>query len=123
MNIKSEISVPDDHTLTGFTIYEVDYDFLVIIDPCVVDSYTATFVAADIIYDLGAPTLENVSYYEFEQSPNCGYPETVTLTDLPTFVTQNIADADFTVPFNSDLSLIGQYPVTIRSEIQVPVDA
>ena len=30
--------------------------------------------------------------------------------------------ADFSVPYSFDLSLIGSYPVTIRSEINVPKD-
>lgn len=107
VNIKSEIKVPDDYTLSTFRTYEVNYDFLVIIDPCVVDSYTASIVAADITYDIGTPSLVNVSPYAYEQQPNCGYPETVTLTNLPAFVTQNAVEADFTVPESFDLSLIG----------------
>jgi hypothetical protein len=64
-----------------------------------------------------------VSPYIFDESPACNYPETVTLTDLPTFVTHNAPTTeDFTVPVNSDLSLIGSYVVTIRSEISVPDD-
>ena len=123
VNIRSEVQVPDDHTQSTFTSFEVNYDFLVVIDPCVIDAYVASIFAADISYDLGATALINVSPYAFEQQPACGYAETVTLTNLPAFVTQNVAQADFTVPLNSDLSLIGQYPVTIRGEIQVPIDA
>ena len=79
--------------------------------------------AADITYNIGTPTLSNVSPYVFEQQPSCVYPEQVTLTNLPNFVTQNVPEADFTVPSSFDLSFIGQYTVTIRGEIQVPVDA
>ena len=75
------------------------------------------------MYNIGGSTLANISPYAFEQQPSCGYLEQVTLTNLPTFVTQNVPEADFTVPSSFDLSLIGQYTVTIRGEIQVPVDA
>jgi len=67
--------------------------------------------------------LSNVSPYIFDENPVCNYPEIVTLTNLPAFVTHNApATDDFTVPGSSDLSLIGAYPVTIRSEILVPDD-
>ena len=42
--------------------------------------------------------------------------------NLPDFVTHNVGTSDFTIPQNVDLSLIGSYTVTIRSEIQVPDD-
>ena len=54
---------------------------------------------------------------------NCGYPETVTITGLPNFVTHNEGTSDFNIPKISDLDLIGEYTVTIRSEIEVPDDA
>ena len=64
-----------------------------------------------------------MSPYVFDENPVCNYPETVTFTDLPTFVTHNAPTSDdFTVPVNNDLSLLGSYTVTIRSEIEVPDD-
>ena len=92
-------------------------------EPCIVSFYTATLEVADIYYNIGNTARKNVSPYTFDESPVCNYPETVTLTNLPTFVTHNApATADFSVPYTSDLSLIGSYPVTIRSEISVPND-
>ena len=44
------------------------------------------------------------------------------MTTLPTFITHNEATSDFTVAKTDDLSLIGGYAVTIRSQIQVPTD-
>ena len=79
--------MPDDHTQSTFTPHAVNYDFLVIIDPCIVNQYIATIIATDITYAIGSTTLANVSPYAFEQQPNCGYPETITLTNLPAFVT------------------------------------
>ena len=76
-----------------------------------------------ISYSIGGATLANVGSYIFGEDPVCNYPETVTLTDLPTFVTHNGPTSDdFTVPQTNDLTLIGSYPVTIRSEICVPDD-
>ena len=46
----------------------------------------------------------------------------MTLTSLPTFVTHNKASSDFLISKNNDLSLLGKYVVTIRSEICVPND-
>ena len=64
-----------------------------------------------------------MSPYVFDENPVCNYPETVTFTDLPTFVTHNAPTSDdFTIPVNNDLSLLGSYTVRIRSEINVPDD-
>ena len=38
-------------------------------------------------------------------------------------VTHNDAAADFTVPFTSDLNLVGEYFFTIRSAIRFPADS
>ena len=51
--MRGEIQVPDDHTMFTFTTYFVEYDFSVIIEPCVVGSYVADIVAADISYQIG----------------------------------------------------------------------
>ena len=123
VTIRSEIQVPDDATLTTFSTKFVEYQFTIFIEPCIVNMYSATIEAADISYNVGAPEILNTSPYVFDEDPVCNYPETVTLTDLPVFVTHNApASDDFTVPLNSDLSIIGSYTVTIRSEIEVPDD-
>ena len=44
------------------------------------------------------------------------------MVNLPVFVTHNEASSDFTIQRNSDSNLIGEYAVTVRSEIQVPSD-
>ena len=44
------------------------------------------------------------------------------MTNLPSFVTHNLATADFTIPQTFDLALIGEYKVRIRSEISIPDD-
>ena len=60
--------------------------------------------------------------YIFDEDPVCNYPEIVTVTNLPSFAKHNEATSDFTIPQNNDLDLIGEYTVTLRSEIQVPDD-
>lgn len=120
ITIRSEISVPTDYTQTTFTQMFVEYDFIVIIEPCIVDSYEDTLTAATIEYAIGSLALANVSPFEFTQFSNCGYKETVTTTNLPAFVTHNMATYDFSVPQNSDLTLIGLYYVTLEGVIQVP---
>ena len=116
VTLRSEIQVPDDHTKSTFTPYFVEYQFLIQVEECLVDTYTADQVIDVISYNIGAPTLTSPQY-SFVESPACNYPETVTLINLPAFVTHNEATSDFTIDQNSDLSLIGSYTVTIRSEI------
>lgn len=60
--------------------------------------------------------------YAFEQSPACGYEETTMVSNLPPFAIHNEAESDFTVPSSSDKTIVGEYLVNIRSEIQVPTD-
>ena len=95
----------------------MDYDFVIIMQPCTVETYTANQVVGLISYNIGEESLVNVGVYNFLEDPGCDYPETVTLTNLPDFVIHNESTSDFTLPKNSDLDLIGEYTVTIRSEI------
>ena len=60
--------------------------------------------------------------YDFVESPICNYSELVTMTNLPPWATHNLANSDFTVAQTSDLARIGEYVVTIRSEISMPSD-
>ena len=90
--------------------------------PCQIVEYVATLKVTDIRYAISEPALLQVGSYSFDEVPLCGYPETVTLTNLPLFVTHNEVSSDFSVPQSTDLSLIGEYTVNIKSEIQVPND-
>ena len=38
------------------------------------------------------------------------------------WVNHNSGISDFTIPLNTDLSLIGEYIITIKSEIMIPTD-
>ena len=121
VTIRSEIQIPDDYTKTSFTRMFVEYDFQILIEPCIVNTYTATTSITEIVYNIGA--LEKTDgLYVFDEDPVCNYPETVTLTNLPVFVNHNEAQSDFTIPQTTDLSLLGEYIVNIKSEICVPDD-
>ena len=52
-------------------------------------------------------------YYEFEQTPACGYDQSITVADLPIFATHNAGSLDFTIPQTSDGGLTGEYTVTV----------
>ena len=86
-----------------------------------VTDYVASLKVTDITYVLNTPTFTGGNYI-FDEQPFCGYTETVALTNLPVFVTHNLATSDFTVPATNDLSLIGSYVVNIKSSISVPTD-
>ena len=66
-----------------------EYDFLIRMKPCLVSTYTATTKVTLITYNIGAPTLKSVKYV-FDEAPVCNYPETVTVTNLPTWATHNL---------------------------------
>ena len=78
-------------------------------------TYQATTSVVELRYAIGEPATPD-GLYIFDEDPQCGYPETVTLTNLPTFVTHDEPNSNFSV-FTTDLNDIGQYTVTIRSEI------
>ena len=121
VTLRSEILVPDDYTLTTFTPFFAEYLFLIQVEECIVHTYMADETIDVISYNIGAPTLTSPKY-SFVEDPACSYPETVTFIDLPPFVTHNEGTSDFTIELNLDLSIIGSYKVTIRSEILIPDD-
>ena len=119
VTLRSEINIPTDHTKTTFKTLFIEYPFVIEVNECLVNTYKAAQVITIISYNVGAPSMTS-SQYTFDESPPCQYPETVTLTNLPSFVTHNLATSDFTIPQTFDLSLIGEYKVHIRSEISIP---
>ena len=67
----------------------VEYEFTIFIEPCLVSTYLPILEVTDISYNIGAPEILGVGSYIFDEDPVCGYPETVTLTNLPIFVLHN----------------------------------
>ena len=121
VTIRSEICVPDDYTGATCTVLADEYDFSIYINPCLVTAYTDTTTVTVISYNIGAPDLTD-GLYVFDEDPVCNYPETVTVTNLPAFMLHNEPVSDFTVTQVTDLALLGEYTVTLRSEICVPDD-
>lgn len=74
-----------------------------------------------IEYSIGEPS-KTEGFYAFKESPACNYPETVDVSNVPDFVTHNPETFDFTINRVNDVSLIGEYFVTIRSQIEMPKD-
>ena len=72
-------------------------------------------------YTLGDADMTDASYAN-TQSPSCGYTETVTVTNLPSFATHNSGAQDFTIQKFDDRSKVGTYTVTITHTIQEPTD-
>ena len=121
VGLRSEIQIPNDFTMTSFTTLFVEYDFTIYTEPCLVNKYVDTTTVTKIRYNIGDPELKD-GLYVFDEDPFCGYPETVTVTNLPIFVNHNEPSSDFTIPQNNDLSLLGEYIVILHSEICVPDD-
>ncbi len=121
VTLRSQIEVPTDHTQTDFTTLFAVHDFFVFMEPCIVNTYTASTVVSVIVYNVNQADL-TAGFYSFDEDPVCNYPETVTVTDLPAFAVHNEPTSDFTIPQNNDLGLIGEYTVTLRSQIEVPTD-
>ena len=107
VTIRSEIQIPEDYTGMTFKTMFVEYDFTIFVGPCQFSTYTATMQVSDISYNIGSPGLINIGSYIFEEDPVCNYPETTTVTNLPTFVTHNEETSDFTISKINDLSLLG----------------
>ena len=66
--------------------------------------------------------MENFGAYAFQQTPSCGFTETLTLENYPPepFVTHNVDTQDFTVAETSttdpaDTQYVGVYEVVITS--------
>ena len=89
--------------------------------PCVVNTYSEGIIAGPIVYSIGNPALTD-GLYSFIEDPGCGYPFVITVTNLPAFATHNTGPKDFTIAQTNDLSLRGEYTVTIKAELFFPTD-
>ena len=121
ITIRNEISVPVDAEKSSYNLMVVEYTFTIYITPCQVNSYIETSLVGDLVYEIATPGIVSPGYV-FDESPICNYPETVTVTGLPTFMVFDEPNARFELPETADLSLIGIYTFVVRSEIEVPED-
>lgn len=121
VTIKSEITFFSDYTKTTQTTLTAEYTFTIYMEPCIIVDYFDSITVPTLTYFIGDTTLTD-GFYEFTQDLACGYPETITVSNLPSFATHRSASADFQIPATSDLDLIGVYTVNIKAEICVPDD-
>ena len=112
VTIRGEIQVPVDAKKSAYTTHAEEYDFLVTIEPCIITDYADTVRVIELRYNIGHVD-KTEGFYQFDETPFCGYPETVTLQNLPGFVNHNSGSSDFTIPQNSDLAIIGEYTANI----------
>ena len=91
-------------------------------EPCKISSFTGIPIVTDVFYTVGQPDLKS-GKYGFVQDPNCLYPQTLSITGMPTFATSNTATFDFTVLFMAANTDAGVYTVRIQNSISVPKDA
>ena len=73
------------------------HDFTVFIEPCLVSTYLATKQVTVIVYNVNQATLTD-GHYIFDEDPVCNYSETVTVSNLPNWVSHNENSSDFTIP-------------------------
>ena len=59
--------------------------------------YIQSSLVGTITYNIGTPALVSPDY-AFTQDQACGYPEVVSVTGLPAFMTHNTGAATFLVP-------------------------
>ena len=62
VTLRGEIEVPDDATLTTYSPMFVEYDFIIFIEPCIVNTYSDTLKVTLIEYFIGDPTLIDGNY-------------------------------------------------------------
>ena len=75
-----------------------------------------------MLYTVGQPSITS-EINAFVQNPKCGYPETLSITEVPWFVSHDKSSFSFTVPYMSVNDSVGAYSVRIRNSISVPNDA
>ena len=92
------ITFPENYQPTSPTITISDeIEFELQVNPCFVNSYTISSAAINpVSYSLRNPEI-SFGPYGFQQSPDCGYAETVTFDNLPSIVTHNSGSQDFTI--------------------------
>ena len=74
-----------------------EYDFIILIEPCLVNTYTDTTTVKVISYHVGELDLTD-GYYVFDEAPVCNYPETVTIKNLPSFTQHSEENSNFVIP-------------------------
>lgn len=100
VTLKATLFFPTDYTLSGVDSRVIQYDFVIVVQPCLVNDYLDVSTVGDMDYTLGQPGFNSAGSYQFDESPVCNYAETVVV-DIPTEIasvfTHNLATQDFTI--------------------------
>ena len=94
VTVKSQIVIPDG---ASPQILSDDFTFTVLVEPCLVETFTPINQITEIIYHIGEPDLTD-GQYDFQQSPSCNYDQIITVSSVPQFVTHNESAGDFSIP-------------------------
>ena len=105
--------------LVNYPTIETITDFTVTVNPCQVIDFSLDAPLSDINYVTGDSEVPSDSY-SFTSTPSCGYPVTVEITDLPSFVTHDESGSKFMI--FEDTGLSGTFTVSGYGQISVPDD-
>ena len=122
ITVTGKISVPINYTPSSpFEEQTISVTILVRVNPCLVDSFDVISDPIDPIdYTLGTPSV-TFGPYEFAQSPDCGYPVTITFVNLDeTFINHDPVLREFTIQQTDDLTKLGIYQVGVRATFDQP---
>ena len=65
VGIRSEISIPNDHTDGSFIKLMSEYEFTIFVKPCLISDYSAAKADGDIIYTIGGAETLSVTPIRF----------------------------------------------------------
>ena len=93
-------------------------EFTMTVTPCTVTSFDVVDSINSFTYILGTPE-RNFGPYGFQQTPDCGYVETVSFENLPLGpnLTHDSVNQEFTIVENTDYDFIGVYDVVITCSL------
>ena len=115
--ISSEFEQPE--ILGGSSTITRTIEFTMTVTPCTVTSFDVVDSINSFTYILGTPE-RNFGPYGFQQTPDCGYVETVSFENLPLGpnLTHDSVNQEFTLLENSDYTFTAVYNVVITSEFE-----
>ena len=95
---------------------------VVTVNPCTINDYTISAQPSDMIISFRNSQETKSQAYGVSQSPDCGYPETIEVINLPHFATHNANQKTFSVTNVDDQDDLGEYTITVLHKISVPTD-
>ena len=122
LHLQSNNESDVDHYQIALRIYlteypEVEKTSLFTISILICDM---SVVVSSMTYRIGNPTLTGGNYDYFVSHACDGFEQKIDIVGLPSFVTHNEDDQNFTIHYTEDVSLSSVYTVTISSVILIP---